>query len=190
MESGKFILCGNDRKTLSGIKNALTANGHQFIGYTGEFSSVLRHVRKCLPNLIIVDVGTQFQLVKGFLEVIDEENIAAVILILDVRSDEISEFVTNSKMVYCMTKPVFAEALLQILHMALLSYSRVFRYESRIRELNEELENRKVVEKAKWLLVEKEGCSEADAHDMIRKKSRDNRLPMRKVAEAIILSLS
>lgn len=190
MDNGKFILCGNDKKVLSCIKNAMTASGHQFIGYTSEFSSVLRHVRKCMPNLVFVDVGCQFQYARSFLEVIDEENIAASILVLDHQTDEIYEFVQEAKMVYCMTKPVFTEALLQIVHMALLSYGRIVRYESKINELNEELETRKIVERAKWLLVEKDGCSEADAHELIRKKSRDNRMPMKKIAEAIILSRS
>jgi len=54
--------------------------------------------------------------------------------------------------------------------------------------IREELESRKVVEKAKGILMKKESMGEEEAYNKIRKYSMDNRRSMREVSEAIILS--
>ncbi|MFZ5986536.1 MAG: ANTAR domain-containing response regulator, partial [Bacillota bacterium] len=58
----------------------------------------------------------------------------------------------------------------------------------KVKKLNDTLESRKIVEKAKWILVEQNGLSEAEAYEAIKKKSRDNRMPMKSIAEALILT--
>lgn len=60
---------------------------------------------------------------------------------------------------------------------------------SETRALKEALATRKVVEKAKGLLMQQHGISEEAAYALIRKKSMDGKKTMRKVAEAIILAL-
>ncbi|HOX54986.1 MAG: ANTAR domain-containing protein [Candidatus Omnitrophica bacterium] len=54
--------------------------------------------------------------------------------------------------------------------------------------IQEELETRKKVEKAKGILMKEQGISEEDAYNLIRKSSMDKRVPMKDIAEAVILS--
>jgi AmiR/NasT family two-component response regulator len=54
--------------------------------------------------------------------------------------------------------------------------------------IQEELEARKKVEKAKGILMKQQGISEEDAYNLIRKSSMDKRVPMKDIAEAIILA--
>jgi len=54
--------------------------------------------------------------------------------------------------------------------------------------IQEELETRKKVEKAKGILMKEQGMGEDQAFDMIRKSSMNRRLPMKDIAEAIIIS--
>jgi len=56
------------------------------------------------------------------------------------------------------------------------------------RVIEEELESRKLVEKAKGVLMKRRGMSEEDAFRFIQKESMNRRMSMRQVAEAIILS--
>ena len=56
----------------------------------------------------------------------------------------------------------------------------------RTRVIQEELETRKLVEKAKGILMKEQGLSEADAYRTIQKYSMDSRKSMRQVAEAVI----
>ena len=60
--------------------------------------------------------------------------------------------------------------------------------EENARTLSEQLETRKIVERAKGLLMQKQGLTEQEAFRKIQKASMNNRKSMREVAEAIILA--
>lgn len=188
MISAKFIVSGEDRQLLAGIKNVLAANGHIYLGYSKEPFNILRHIRSNTPDLIIIEACNKFKELKPILEIIDEELLTACILILDIRSDEVLELLGKSRVITYVTKPAYNELVLQIADSVLVNFKRVLEYEQKIKKLNNTLESRKYIEKAKWLLVEQEGMTEAEALEVLRKKSRDNRMSMREIAEAIILT--
>lgn len=188
MECGRFILSGSDKKTLSNIKNTLVTDGHVFIGYAKDAMSILRHVQSHQPDFILVDIASQLNQYKPNIEIMDEETLTACILVLEKRNDEVIEFLQKKKVVSYLTKPVNTEALLQVVDLSLLNLKRVIEYEQKVRKLNETLESRKLVEKAKWILIEEDGFTEAGAYEAIKKKSRDNRIPMKDIAQAIILT--
>lgn len=188
MEYGKFILIGEDKKVLSGIKNTVVSSGHIFIGFSKEPMNMLRYIRNSSPDLLIIEICNNLKELKNIFEVIDEELLAACILVLDGRNEEILEFLRTTRVFTYISKPVFDETLLQIVEISLMNYKRMLEYEEKVRKLNNTLESHKVVEKAKWILVEKDGMTETAAYEAIKKKSRDNRMPMREIAEALILT--
>lgn len=188
VEYGKFILMGEDKKTLSLIKNTLVSNGHIFIGYSKETGNTIRYIRNCSPDFIFLEVSGSLKDVRNSLEVIDDEILASVILVLNQRNDEAIDFLRNTRVITYITKPVYDEILLQIVDLSLANFKRIIEYEEKVKKLNNTIEGRKVVEKAKWILVEKSGLTENGAYEAIRKKSRDNRVTMREIAEAIILT--
>lgn len=188
MGVGEFCLFGEDKKTLSKLKNALVTGGSVYLGSIKETGSILRIIRDYTPELVVIEVMNKFKELKPILEVIDEEILAACILILDTRSDQLVDFLRGLKVISYIVKPVSDDSVMQVVDLSILNYNRVLRYEKKYKELNEILETRKAVEKAKWILAEKEGLTEFEAYETIRRNSRNNRLPMIKVAEAIILS--
>jgi len=190
VEYAKFILCGEDKKALSGIKSSLTASGHIFLGYSKEPFNILRHIRNLSPDMVIIEVQNNFRDLRQILEVVDEEILSACILLLDSRSDEIFDFLRKTRIMTYVAKPIFDDTLVQIVDISLANYKRITDYEKRVEKLNNSLESRKVIEKAKWLIVEQENLSEAEAYEIIKRKSRDNRMPMRDIADAIIITRS
>jgi response regulator NasT len=73
---------------------------------------------------------------------------------------------------------------------SLINYNRIIEYEKKLKKLNNSIETKRIIDKAKWLLVEQDSMTETEAYEKIKKKSRDNRIPMRNIAEAIILTRS
>lgn len=188
MDSGKFIVSGEDKRTLTILKNILVGNGHVFTGYLKETSKLLRCVRTNSPDFLIIEVSNNFYELKPVLEMIDEEILSVCVLILNTRNDEIIGFIKETRVISYITKPIMEEPVIQVVDMSLLNMKRILEYERKVRKLNESIESRKTVERAKWILVEKEGFTEEGAYDAIRRKSRDNRIPMKEIAEAIILT--
>jgi len=74
------------------------------------------------------------------------------------------------------------------IEIALARYMEFRALEGETRSLSEKLEARKFIERAKGLLMEKQGLSEQDAFRKIQKASMNNRKSMREVAEAILLT--
>lgn len=188
MRCAKFIVSGQDKRQLAIVKNTLTANGHIFVGYSGDPVNLLRHVRGMEPELLIFELPSSFSELKRTIQVIDEELLAACILLLDSRNDEVFEFLKTTRIAAYLSKPVIDDVLLQIVDLSLSNFLRCREYEDKLRQLNNTLVSRKIVEKAKWILVEQDGYTEADAYNIIKKKSRDNRITMREIADAIILT--
>ncbi len=188
MEFFKFVLAGEDKAVLSRIKNALTSNGHIYLGYSKDPVNVLKLVKRNDVDLIIIDVANRFRNLRETLSIIDEELVAPCILLLDIRNDEVFEFLRKSRIMTYVTKPIFDENFLQITDISRINYERVIEYEQKVKKLNDTLESRKVVEKAKWILVEQNGLSEAEAYESIKRRSRDSRVPMKNIAEALILT--
>ncbi|OGO80817.1 MAG: hypothetical protein A2Y21_09500 [Clostridiales bacterium GWC2_40_7] len=188
MNCTKFLVTGQDKKQLTVVKNTLTTNGYIFVGYSSDPTSLLRYVRNIQPDLLIMELSYNFKDLKQTIQVIDEELLSACILLLDSRNDEVLEFLKNTRIASYLTKPVTNDVLLQIADLSMSNFLRIKEYEDKLRQLNNTLENRKVIEKAKWILVEKDGYTEMDAYKIIKKKSRDNRITMHEIAEAIILA--
>ena len=188
MDNGKFIVSGEDKRTLTILKNILVSNGHVFTGYLKEPSRLLRCIRTGAPDFVIIEVTNNFYELKPVLEMIDEEILTVCVLVLNTRNDEILNFIKNTRVISYIMKPILEEPVIQVVDMSLLNFRRILEYERKVKKLNETLESRKTVEKAKWILVEKEGFTEDGAYEAIRRKSRDNRIPMKEIAEAIILT--
>ncbi|KNY30051.1 ANTAR domain-containing response regulator [Pseudobacteroides cellulosolvens] len=188
MDCSKFIISGEDKRTLTLFKNILVSSGHVFIGYLKEPTNLLRCIRTNVPDFIIVEATNDFSELKRVLEIIDDEILAACVVVMNTKNDKIIEFIKGKRVLSYITKPVYEEPALQVIDMSLLNYSRIIEYERKVKKLNETLESRKIVEKAKWILVQKDGYTEEAAYEVIRRKSRDNRIPMKEIAEALILT--
>lgn len=188
LEFAKFILCGEDKRCLSNIKNTLTLEGHIFIGYIEGVGKLSRIVQSNQPDLIILDVGQNFRKMRDILEVIDDEISLAVLLLLERKDEEVKRFVWKTKTISYVFKPIQDEMAVPAVETALVNFKRTIKYETEIKKLNRSLENRKWVDKAKWIIMKRENISEAEAHSLLINKSREKRISLKEIAEAIILA--
>jgi response regulator NasT len=69
-----------------------------------------------------------------------------------------------------------------------MNYRRVSDLNKKLKEMTENYETRKAVERAKWILMDREGISENEAYERMRKKSMSTRTPMKALADAIIFA--
>ena len=87
-----------------------------------------------------------------------------------------------------MVKPFRPAELLPVIELSVARFDEFRALEREVGDLREALETRKVVERAKGVLMETLGLREADAFHRIRKTSMDTRKSMREVAEAVLLA--
>ena len=90
--------------------------------------------------------------------------------------------------VLTVSKPNSRQMLYSSVRLLAALSARLQKSESRNRSLQEKMADIRVVNRAKWLLIERLGLSETDAHRLIEKRAMDERVPRRQVAEGIISS--
>jgi two-component system, response regulator PdtaR len=116
------------------------------------------------------------------------ERLAPVVLLTAFSDDELIERAREAGVVNYVTKPWRQSDLKPAIEIALARFQEFREIESQVKTLEDQLATRKVVEKAKGVLMEKYKLTEQEAFRRIQKLSMNNRKSMREVAEAILLA--
>jgi response regulator NasT len=188
MAGEKFVVATLDNPSQINIRNVLSPAGYLFLGNCFDAVSLLRIVRSYNPDFVIVDLALQGRELNNTLETIDEEMLCSCILLGDYHDLDNENILEKGKITVNCLKPVNREILLNTVEIANLYYRRLIDISAKLKEMTVNYETRKAVERAKWILMQREGISENEAYEKIRKKSMDNRLTMKAIADAIVFT--
>lgn len=187
----KIILVSARSPELAGkIRLALEQEFFNITDICISGSETLRKVRMYKPDLLIVDYAmgdmTGFQVA----EVVLNEGFGSVILLANQIQKDYSEQFFEYPYLICLRKPINKDVLLTSVEIALKSRKGIRSLEDKIAKLEDDIETRKSVEKAKGILMEKLNIGEEEAYKRIRKRSMDSQMPMKTVADIIISTMS
>ena len=152
-------------------------------GADGEEAIELANEHK--PDLIVMDIKMPKLDGISAAEKIAELKIPVVLLTAFSQSDLVSRAADAGAMAY-VTKPFKPTDLLPAIQIALARHEELIALESEIADLSDRLETRKLMDRAKGILMSKMKLSEPDAFRWIQKASMDRRLSMAQVAKAVI----
>lgn len=188
MAEQRIVLVDNDSNWRKNLKSMLTKLGYWVVGETGDGLNALKMVRSRQPELVIIDAGIPgmdgFEVAK----IIHEDKLAPVIILSSTHSQAMVEKAKEARVSALLTKPVDEMSILPAIELALANYGEIVKLESKVKELKELLETRKLLERAKGILIETMGLTEAEAFRRMQKQSMNKRISMRQVAEAVILA--
>ena len=85
-----------------------------------------------------------------------------------------------------LPKPTSPQMMLQCMELLCGTRERLRRMEQKSASMEEKMAEIRLVNRAKWTLIEKQGMSEQDAHRYIEKQAMDRCVPKRVVAEEIL----
>jgi len=175
----------NERLVLKGF---LEDAGFMVVAEGADGAEALAICRQYLPDLLIMDVKMPG---KDGLEAAFEiaGNCPTPIVLLTGCDDEetVKKAAEAGVMAY-LVKPVRAEEIPPAVELAITRFREFNELRKENEALRSTIQARKLIEKAKGLLMEREGLSEADAFTRIRKISMDKRKTMAEVAEVIIMA--
>ena len=121
-------------------------------------------------------------------KILTEERVAPVVLLSAYSQRELVDRAREAGVVAYLVKPYREEELTPAVEVALARFREFQDLHKQVADLQQALETRKLVDRAKGILMDKQGLSEAEAFRKIQKMSMDNRKSMKDVAEAIILA--
>lgn len=189
MAGEKYIVAAADNSVQITVRNILNPEGYIFMEKCSDAVSLLRLVRSLHPDFIVADIGMQQTEARHALEIIGSEMLCAGILLGKYKDSVIFSMLEKSNAFSCCPKPVNRDVLLNTVEMAILNFNRVSGFDRKIKEMTSNYESMQLIERAKSMLMERDGLSEKDAYDFIRKRSMDCRMSMKSVAGDIVLSI-
>ncbi len=188
MADQRIVLVDSDPNWRKNLKSMLTKLGYWVVGETADGLNALKMVRSRQPDLVILDADISGM--DGFevARIIHEDKLAPVIVLTSAYSQALIEKAREARVSALLTKPVDEMSILPAVELALANYGEIVRLEGKVKELKELLETRKLLERAKGILMETMGLTEAEAFRRMQKQSMNKRISMRQVAEAVILA--
>ena len=188
MEGIRVIIAEKDSQTRKKLVDTLNQAGYFVVGEAEDGMAALKMIRSMQPELVLT--AADLPVVNGFelARIIDEGRICAVVLMLDYTEKEYLNRTGDNSSVPVVFKPFDTFQLIPVLEFACTSYIRVIELEREVSRLKKDLETRKVVEKAKGILMRTQGLSEQEAFRKIQQQSMKKRTTMKKVSEAVIMA--
>jgi len=184
----RVVVVDNDATWLKTIKSLLTRMGYWVVGEAADGQTGLKLVRSRQPDVLVIEAFLPGMDGYEVARIVYEDRLAPVVMVASSTAQNLIEKAKAAKVFALLMKPDLEYNLIPAVELALANYQEVARLEGQIKELKESLETRKVIERAKGILMETLNISEAEAYRRIQKQSMDRRISMKAVAEAIILA--
>ena len=186
MYGTRIVIADSDRVFLKKLKDSLIHVGYMVVGEVHDAKSALQIIFKTEPDLIIMDANIPGCEGLEIARIIEEHRVAPVLLLTAYSQRELIEEAKHSWVFGYLLKPINQENLFPAIEIAIANFKRFLRLESENKELKKLLEERKLVDKAKGLLVEKKGLTEKEAHKYIQRVSMDKGIAVSRVAKKVI----
>ena len=162
--------------------------GYKVVGEGADGEEAIKLATELEPDLVVMDIKMPKLDGISAAEKIAELKIPVVLLTAFSQADLVARAAEAGAMAY-VTKPFKPSDLLPAIQIALSRHEELTSLEAEIADLNDRLETRKLMDRAKGLLQSKMKLSEPDAFRWIQKASMDRRLTMAQVAKAVIEQL-
>ncbi len=188
MERVRIIIAEDESIVRMDLREMLTNLGYLVIGEAADGRSAVNLTRELKPDLVIMDIKMPDMNGIEAAKVLTEERLAPVVLLTAFSQRDLVEQAREAGVVAYIVKPFREADLGPATEIALARFEELRALEKEVVDLKEALETRKLVDRAKGLLMDKQGLSEADAFRKIQKMSMNTRRPMKEIAEAIILA--
>ena len=145
-------------------------------------------VRDHAPDVVLMDIKMPNMDGIDAAKILTEEQISPVVLLTAYGQKELVDRAKEAGVVGYLVKPFRETDLLPAIEVALSRFNEFKVVRQEVEDLQNALETRKLVERAKGILMDTQKIDEAEAFRKIQKMSMNTRKPMKEVAEAIILA--
>lgn len=170
------------------LSNILLERGYEIVGEGSSGKLALALARTATPDVLLMAVGlADLDGIQAASEILADFRVP-IVLITSHYDDNTVERATKAGVMALLLKPVRAEAVSPAIELATSRFKDFLAVQQENETLKGNLESRKIIERAKGLLMEQRRLSEEQAYSLIKKTSMNMRKPMADVAQAILLA--
>lgn len=168
------------------LKEMLEEEGFEVVAEVADGASAVRLTRELTPDLVILDVKMPVMDGIQAAEEIAKDRLSAILILTAFSQRDLVEKARRAGAMAYLVKPFQKHDLLPAVEIAAGRFRELSGLEREVDDLNGRLEARKLVERAKGLLQEKQGMSESESFRFVQRQAMERRQTMKQVAERII----
>ncbi len=170
------------------LKKMLEDCGYEVIGEAADGARAVELARTLKPDVVLLDIKMPEMDGIDAAKIITEEKIAPVLLLTAYSQLDLVSRAKDAGVYSYLVKPFKEADLMPQIEVAAARWDAFSRIEEQAADLEDKLETRKVVDRAKGILMDQYGLKEQEAFRRIQVQSMNTRKSMREIAEAIIIA--
>jgi response regulator NasT len=182
----KVVIAEDEAIVRLDLKEILEENGYEVVADTGRGDEVVALVRQHGPDLAILDIKMPGLDGLSAAREITEQRLAAVLVLTAFSQRNLVEQARDAGVLAYLVKPFQASELIPAIEVALGRFVELQALERHGRRLEDQLETRKAVDRAKGKLMDERGLKEAEAFGFIQQTAMRLRLTMSEVAQQVM----
>jgi len=182
----KILIAEDEAIIRLDLKEMLEEEGFDVVGEASDGDAAIRLAREREPDLVIMDVKMPGMDGLTAAEKITEEELSAVLILTAFSQKDLVQRAAEAGAIGYLVKPFQKSDLMPAIDIALARNAQLKAVRNEAKGLAEQLETRKVVDRAKGRLMDAKGMTEADAFRHLQKRAMDERRSMKSVAEQIL----
>jgi two-component system, response regulator PdtaR len=168
------------------LKEMLEEEGFDVVGEASDGEAAIRLASERRPDLVIMDIKMPGMDGLTAAERIVSEELSAVLILTAFSQRDLVQRAADAGAIAYLVKPFQKSDLVPAIEIALARHAELAAVRKETQDLTQQLETRKLVDRAKGRLMDSSGMTEADAFRHIQKRAMDERRSMRDVAEEIL----
>jgi response regulator NasT len=182
----KVLIADDEKKVATSLQEMLERMGHSVVSMVEDGNRAIEACRRYLPDVVLMDIEMPVLDGLSAAHQIARDPGTPVLIITAHGEPELVEAAIEEGVIQYLLKPVTGPALNAALMMALARSREIKELKERSEALEATLRDRKIIEKAKGILMSRRHFSEAEAFRFLQRQSQDRRMPMVKLAESIV----
>jgi response regulator NasT len=183
----KIVLVEDDNTVRLFLKDTLEKTlGHQVIGEAATGTDMVRTVLELEPDVVIFDIHLPRLNGLDALRQIYQERIVAAVAITADRDQELVRRALEEHVLAFLVKPVEAHQLGPALHVARARFEELRELTEENASLRQTLQNRKIIERAKGVLMKRYRWTEAEAFRRLQRGAMNRRMTMIDLAQDVL----
>ena len=183
----KRVLIAEDEALIRlDLREMLQEEGFDVVGEAADGEQAVELAVELNPDLVICDVKMPKMDGIAAAAQIAAKRIAPVVILTAFSQRDLIERARDAGAMAYLVKPFQKRDLLPAIEMATSRFAEIRALESEVTNLRERLEARKLIERAKGVLMTEHRMTEPEAFRWIQRAAMDNRTSMRAVAELVL----
>ncbi len=186
MKPLKIVIADDESVIRMDLKEILQEAGHEVVGETANGRRAVAIVRETSPDLVIMDIKMPDMDGVEAARLIAADHLAPVLLLTAFDDAELIERAKDAGVLAYLVKPVEEKNLFPAMEIALSRWQEMQSLEEELFAMRDSLETRKLLDRAKGILMQAHNISESEAYRRMQRYSMEKRLSLKEVAAAVV----